>query len=137
MFKKSEGPLSYTVGSIDEVIEEKGSQFTAFREISFGEDTDKKYLECRRYMYNNEGKEQMLKGVTFLTPEGPQELAKAVIRNNFGTTEEYLETLKDSRSDFDVALNKVLGPEDKRFDPSLDMGEVYDAADFIPDDDEI
>ena len=77
----------------------------------------------------------MGKGVTFLTPEGPAAAAVAIIKSGFGTTTEYLETLK-TREDFDASLNEVLGEDDPRYDPNIKSPVIYDASDFIDDDDE-
>lgn len=133
MFKKSEN-FTYTVGKIDEIFEEKGNQFTTFREVYYNDSETPKY-EIRRYSTNSEGQEVMGKGDVLMTETGPQELAKAIIRTGFGTTQEYIQELKDSREDFDIAFNKVVGPDDKRYDPTIKMDEVYDAASFIDDED--
>lgn len=134
MFKNS-GEFSYTVGKIDEFVEEKGSQFTALREVYYN-DSEKPSIELRRYSVNKEGNEQMAKGVVFMTPTGPQEAAKAIIRAGFGETTEYIQELKDTREDFDQALNKVLGPDDKRYDPDVKMDEVFDASTFVQEEEE-
>lgn len=134
MFKNS-GEFSYTVGKIDEFVEEKGSQFTALREVYYN-DSEKPSIELRRYSVNKEGNEQMAKGVVFMTPTGPQEAAKAIIRAGFGETTEYIQELKDTRKDFDQALNKVLGPDDKRYDPDVKMDEVFDASTFVQEEEE-
>lgn len=134
MFKNS-GEFSYTVGKIDEFVEEKGSQFTALREVYYN-DSEKPSIELRRYSVNKEGNEQMAKGVVFMTPTGPQEAAKAIIRAGFGETTEYIQELKDTRKDFDQALNKVLGPDDKRYDPDVKMDEVFDASTFVQEEED-
>ena len=134
MFKNS-GEFSYTVGKIDEFVEEKGSQFTALREVYYN-DSEKPSIELRRYSVNKEGNEQMAKGVVFMTPTGPQEAAKAIIRAGFGETTEYIQELKDTRKDFDQALNKVLGPDDKRYDPDVKMDEIFDASTFVQEEEE-
>jgi len=134
MFKNS-GEFSYTVGKIDEFVEEKGSQFTALREVYYN-DSEKPSIELRRYSVNKEGNEQMAKGVVFMTPTGPQEAAKAIIRAGFGETTEYIQELKDTREDFDQALNKVLGPDDKRYDPDVKMDEVFDASTFVQEEED-
>lgn len=134
MFKNN-GEFSYTVGKIDEFVEEKGSQFTALREVYYN-DSEKPSIELRRYSVNKEGNEQMAKGVVFMTPTGPQEAAKAIIRAGFGETTEYIQELKDTREDFDQALNKVLGPDDKRYDPDVKMDEVFDASTFVQEEEE-
>lgn len=131
----SDKEFTYSVGKIDEIIEEKGNQFTAFREVYYN-DAETPKFEIRRYSTNKEGKEQMGKGCVLLTPEGPQETAKAIIRSGFGTTTEYIQELKNCREDFDQSLNKVLGPDDKRYDPDIKMDEVYDAASFIEEDED-
>ena len=98
------GEIKYKIGKVDEILEEKGNQFTALREESF-DDGEKYYTAIRRFYTDNDGKENMGKGVTFLTPEGPAAAAVAIIKSGFGTTTEYLETLK-TREDFDASLMK-------------------------------
>lgn len=134
MYKKSDGNFSYKVEGLDAIFEEKGNQFSTFRRVSFNDDP-KTYLEIRRYRTDNEGNEEMAKGFTFLTPNGPVEAAKAIITSGFGQTDEYLEVLKE-RDDFDKALNKVLGPDDKRYDPDIPMDAVYDPTEFVEPEEE-
>lgn len=128
------GEIKYKIGKVDEILEEKGNQFTALREESF-DDGEKYYTAIRRFYTDNDGKENMGKGVTFLTPEGPAAAAVSIIKSGFGTTTEYLETLK-TREDFDASLNEVLGEDDPRYDPNIKSPVIYDASDFIDDDDE-
>lgn len=116
--------------SIDELFEEKGNQFSRFAEVSWGE-SDKTFLEVRRYVMNENNEETPLKGFTFLDREkGPGELAKAIIRNGFGDTEELLEELS-KRENFDSALNNIVGKDSPHYNDSIPEEEFYDAKEFI------
>lgn len=117
--------------SIDELFEEKGNQFSRFAEVCWGEDTTKTFLEVRRYVMNENNEETPLKGFTFLDREkGPGELAKAIVRNGFGDTQELLEELSE-RDNFSSSLNKVVGKDSPHYDDSILEEEFYDAKEFI------
>lgn len=113
----------------DEVFEERGNQFSRFAKVSWG-DSDKEYTEVRRYTMNENNEEIPLKGMTFLTPEGPKELAKAIIKTGHGETEEYLEVLSE-REDFSKALNTIVGKDSPHYDPDIPEDEYFDAKEFI------
>jgi hypothetical protein len=112
----------HIVDHIDCVFEEAGNQFSALRKISWG-DSDKSYLEVRRWRNQADGTEFPAKGMTFLTEEGPGELANQIMKLGLGNTKQYLETLSE-REDFRKSLNTVLGKEDENYDESA--GELSD-----------
>ena len=70
-------------------------------------DREAKRPEIRKWRISENG-ETPDKGVTFLTDDGPKNLAKAIIKKGFGETAEYIEALKD-RDDFDDSLAQVIG----------------------------
>jgi hypothetical protein len=79
------------------IVDEKGSNYLALRKVKWF-DNDYK-LELRRWTSNAEG-EIPGKGVSFMTEEGPHELAKALVEAGYGDTNELLEILnsRDSES---------------------------------------
>ena len=76
-----------------------------------------------------------MRGVSFITEEGPNKLTVIMINKGYGKTETVLNDLKD-RDDFDSSLNKVIGKkkvekskntevivdEDEYFDPNNILG---------------
>lgn len=121
---------------IDDIFEEKGNRFSRFERVKWDPESDKSYIDIRRYEMNAQNEEVAGKGFTFMTEDGPAELSKAIIRNDFGTTEEYIEELakrddfvfalkncqiKGAISDTDITINKEFENSD----------EFYDANDFI------
>lgn len=113
--------ITFDITGIDEIIEEKENQFTALREVQWGDRPSN--LELRRWRNMPDGGEFPLKGVTFMTPEGPNTLAETLVNLGFGKTKDILSSLKD-RDDFRRSLNTVLGKSDELYDESA--GEVDD-----------
>lgn len=113
--------ITFNLTGIDEVIEEKENQFTALREVEWGDRPSS--LEIRRWRKMPNGDEFPLKGMTFMTPEGPNNLAETLVAVGFGNTKDILASLKD-RDNFRKCLNSVLGKEDENYDKSA--GEEYD-----------
>ena len=106
--EKSDAPFTYTVGAIDEVIDSKGNSVIMLRNIAWGENGKEK-LELRRWIVDiNE--EKPLKGVTFLTEDGPDNLVNVLLDKGFGKTEEVLGVLS-SRDDFKDALEELNKPK--------------------------
>ena len=106
--EKSDAPFTYTVGGIDEVIDSKGNSVIMLRNIAWGENGKEK-LEIRRWIVDiNE--EKPLKGVTFLTEDGPDNLVNVLLNKGFGKTEEVLEVLS-TRDDFKDALDEFNKPK--------------------------
>lgn len=105
------------VDKIDFTIEEQGNQFTALRKVQWG-DSDKAYLELRRWRNTPEGGEMAAKGCTFLTEDGPSELVNTLVELGYGNTKEVLQKLK-TREDFRRSLNSVLGKGDELFDEEV------------------
>lgn len=126
--------FSYTIlDGVNRIFEEKGNQFGAFRKIQWGSN-DKSYLEIRKWRNTPDGGEQASKGYSFMTEEGPGELAKTLLDMGYGNTKEMLSVLS-VRNDFRKSLNSVLGKEDELFDSSVGTLEddYYDPKDLIGD----
>lgn len=99
--------LNYEVHpDFDELIDERGNTSICFRMVDWNGRPAQR-PEIRKWRLNETG-ESPDKGVTFLTDDGPKNLANAIIKKGYGDTAEYLETLKN-REDFDEALVKVIG----------------------------
>jgi hypothetical protein len=119
------------VDNIDYTLEEQGNQFTALRKIRWG-DSDKEYLEMRRWRNTPDGGEQAAKGCTFMTDEGPANLINALIELGYGNTKEVLGKLSD-RPDFRKSLNSLLGKDDELYDDNVGTLEddYYDPKSLI------
>lgn len=101
--------FSYSFGEVNRIVEEKGNQFTRFAQIiwnSDGKETIK--YDLRKYVTEANGNEKMLKGLSFLSDNGPHELAHVLVEEGFGTTSKILTTIKE-RNDFREAVNDVYG----------------------------
>ena len=137
MIETSTNKITFTIAGINEVIEESQNQYTALREIRWGDRNPT--LELRRWRESpakdgskNEEDDYPLKGVTFLTPEGPNTLAETLVGLGFGSTKDILNNIKD-RDDFRKSLNTVLGKGDEYYDESageLD-DEYYDPSELM------
>ena len=90
----------------DVLIEERGNTAIYFRMVDWN-DRPAQRPELRRWRLNETG-ESPDKGFTFLTDDGPKNLAKEIIKRDFGETKEYIEVLTE-REDFDDALIQVIG----------------------------
>lgn len=102
---------------LDEIFDERGSQFLSMRRIQWvkeGDEPDrsKSKLELRKWMVGPDGVEKANKGMTFLTEEGPHELAKVLVHNGFGKTKDIILELK-SRDDFSEAVNTLFEKEEE------------------------
>ena len=119
------------VEDIDYTFEEKGNQFGAVRKIQWG-DSDKSYLEIRKWRNAPDGSEQAAKAYTFMTEEGPSELTKTLLNLGFGNTREVIDIL-NNRDDFRKSLNSVLGKEDELFDAEIGTLEddYYDPKELL------
>lgn len=108
----------------DHLIDEKGNMAIYLRKISWNGAEER--LDLRKYIINGT-EEQMNKGVSFFTEEGPHELVKVLTKEGYGRTKEIIESIKD-RDDFQKSLNIVLGKESEFYDDSVkdDEENYYD-----------
>ena len=95
----------YTVGDVDELIDEKGNQVILLRKLAWGDHKEK--LEIRKWIIGIDT-ERANGGFPFLTEEGPHNLTKALVKLGYGNTEEVLNELK-LREDFNEALVNTIG----------------------------
>lgn len=103
-FDKSAQVKPVKFGNIDVTFDERGSSFLALRRIQWckeGEtpDEEKSKLELRKWMVDKDGEEIANKGFSFLTEDGPHELARVLVKEGFGKTGEILTELV-KRDDF-------------------------------------
>ena len=122
-FKSFETIKPVKFGSVDAVIDEKGTSFIALRKIQWCKDDEepdetKARLELRKWRVTDQG-ERADKGFSFLTEDGPGELAKVLIREGFGTTKELLKELV-VREDFKETVEHFNDEED------IGGGELFD-----------
>lgn len=96
----------------DFIFDEKGNTFLALRKIAWSEGSQEK-LDIRKYYNSADGKETVGKGVSFITEEGPHELTRILVENDFGYTDEIINGIKN-RKDFMTSLVKVLNEEDTK-----------------------
>lgn len=121
-------------GDLDAIVDEKGTQFIALRKVQWvknGEEPDesKAKFEIRKYLVDKDGTEKPQKGVSFLTPEGPGELARVLVHEGFGDTKDILKELK-GRNDFRDAVETLNQDEDDT------TGEYFDMRTLLEDDEE-
>ena len=110
---------------LDAIFDEKGSMFLSMRKVQWvkeGNEPDplKAKLELRKWIVGPDGVEKANKGMTFLTEEGPHELAKTLVHHGYGKTKEILLELK-GREDFQESVNTLF---DK--DEDTGSGEYFD-----------
>ena len=110
---------------LDAIFDEKGSMFLSMRKVQWVKegnepDPSKAKLELRKWIVGPDGVEKANKGMTFLTEEGPHELAKTLVHHGYGKTKEILLELK-GREDFHESVNTLF---DK--DEDTGSGEYFD-----------
>lgn len=108
------------INDVDHIFDERNNTFLALREIVWGDgDDESSKLDMRRWGVNADGEESPHKGFSFLTEEGPHELARVLVENGYGHTKELLTELS-KRDDFNVLAKDVLGGVDNPdfYDPT-------------------
>ena len=121
------------VFDLDVTFDELGSRFLALRKIQWvkkGEEPDesKAKIELRKWMVDKDGSERANKGFSFLTEEGPHELARVLVHEGFGRTKDILKEIRE-RDDF-VESVKTLNEDEESTD-----GEYFDIRSLISEDD--
>ena len=133
MFKK-DGVITLDIkkDGINELIDEKGNSTIMLREVSWSGRENYK-LELRRWIVEEAG-DKPLKGVSFLTEDGPNNLVHTMTKLGFGKTDVILNNLK-TREDFDQSLIKVIGKtkinEAKESEIEISDEDYYDPTSFI------
>lgn len=122
--------------SVDEVIDEvPGNSFIALRKLRWSPNAQFK-LDIRKWFTNGAGEEIAGKGVSFMTPEGPDNLIEALLKVGCGDTRKTLNGLKD-REDFLPNVKQIIMEKGVNLDdievPSLDSIDVsfYDPKSII------
>ena len=110
---------------IDEIIEETKNATMMLREVAWnGRDY---HLELRKWIISGE-ELKPLRGISFSTEDGPNNLVDVMTDLGFGHTDEILENIS-KREDFPTAVKKVLGKGISEvvdeYD-SVELEEVYD-----------
>lgn len=110
-------------------FDEKGSMYGTVRKIQWvkpGEEPDesKAKFEIRKILVKDDG-ENLMKGYTFATEEGPSELAEGLVKAGFGDTKEILRSVR-IRKDFLEAANSINEDDDGSTD-----GEMFDMRDLL------
>lgn len=110
--KKENKSFTYKVGDIDEVVDSKRNSVILLRKLAWGDGEE--HLELRKWVVDI-NKETPLKGVTFLTEEGPNNLVSVLLQQGYGNTKDVLSSIS-TRKDFKEALDDLQHP--KRKSPS-------------------
>ena len=93
--------------SLNVVFDElPGNSFLALRKLRWNSSSPFK-LDIRKWYTNSEGEEIAGKGVSFMTPEGPENLVQALLENGYCDTRKTLNGIKD-RDDFAIAVKEVI-----------------------------
>ncbi|MBR2245898.1 MAG: hypothetical protein IJ880_02530 [Bacilli bacterium] len=112
-FKRNNGDekITYKVGDIDEVVDSKNNSVIMLRTVAWGENGTER-LELRRWKVDI-NQEIALKGVAFLTEDGPHNLVNVLLEKGFGKTDEVLSTLS-TRDDFEEFLENLNKPKSSK-----------------------
>lgn len=115
----------------EKVFDEKGNVILAMRKVSWGANASEENvkLELRKWYMDADGGERPNKGFSFLTEDGPNNLASCLVESGYGNTREVLTHLS-TREDFRPELNVVLGKKDEHYDDSV-TDEMYGAEDIL------
>lgn len=120
------------VDEYDKVFDEKGNTFLALRKVKWGGKEAVKF-DMRKWYNNSDGSEKCGKGFSFLTDEGPHELAKILVEEGFGHTEDILNGIR-YREDFVDSLVSVLSGDDVEGLKKAGISEEYfDPKDIFGD----
>lgn len=82
------------------------NSFLALRMLRWNPNSKFK-LDIRKWYTNAQGEEVAGKGISFMSPEGPENLVQALLENGYCDTRKTLRGLKD-REDFPVALKEII-----------------------------
>ena len=115
-------------GSINRIIEERGNYFTAVRMVRWKPEADFK-LDIRKYSSSEEG-DTPLKGISFMTEEGPTELITALLEEGYGSTNEVANSIFMHREDIVERISKLQSGEITVDDGDIHE-EFYDAKDMV------
>lgn len=96
-FQNAASSLKYESNpdGINKIIDEYGNMIIAVREVRWKPDKPYK-LDIRKYITSEEG-EKPMKGISFLTDEGPGELATTLLEAGYGNDVDVAKRLYESR----------------------------------------
>lgn len=111
----------------DNIFDEKGSTFCALRKVAWYNadkneeptEEDAKW-EIRKWRANDDGTDTPNKGMTFLTDEGPHNLAEMLVDKGFGETKKIIGSLK-GRDNFKDSVEHMYDEEE------INSEEFFDA----------
>lgn len=123
---KDKEDFSYDIDKdFDYTIEEKDNSFVALRKIRWGNREDYR-LDLRKYISTEEG-ERMGKGLSFLTEDGPSELVKVLLDNDYGKPDEISDTIVNNRRDIFEAISKKVNGNFPSIDNDGEDEDLFDA----------
>lgn len=131
--KDDKNDLRYKIfAGEDDIFDEKGSTFCALRRVAWynaakrdDEPTeDEAKWEVRRWKANDDGTDTANKGMTFLTEEGPHNLAEMLVDKGFGATKKLIGSIK-KRDNFKDTVEHMYDEEE------INSDEFFDARDEL------
>lgn len=132
---KKDGNITFEINpdGINELIDERANSIIMLREVAWN--GRQYHLELRKWIIDENGDKPM-KGVSFLTEDGPHNLVETMAKLGFGKTENILKNIKN-REDFDEELVKLLGKkkinEAKEKEVIITKDDYYDPENIIID----
>ena len=106
----------------DDIFDEKNNCFLAMRKVAWYNSNDKQEptiddakLELRKWRVDESGIDIPNKGMTFITPNGPNVLAELLLKKGYGDTKKCLLELK-KRDDFKDAVKHLYDDKDNNND---------------------
>ena len=135
-FKKDGGPIKFEIkeDGINELIDEgNGNSSIMLREVGWNGRDPK--LEIRKWIIDVD-KETPMRGLSFITEQGPQTLTEVLAEKGFGNTEKLINNIKD-REDFDESLVKVIGKKkiekSKNTEVTISEDDYFDPKSVLDD----
>ena len=110
----------------NEVIDENGNMVMMLRRVAWNGKEAR--LELRKWIIDTND-EKPMRGVTFMTEQGPHNAAEALVGLGYGRTNQLLNTLK-TREDFEESLVSVIGK--KKVEKAKSSTYVESEDYFIP-----
>lgn len=135
-FKKDGGPIKFEIkeNGINELIDEgTGNSSIMLREVGWNGRDPK--LEIRKWIIDVD-KETPMRGLSFITEQGPHTLTEVLAEKGFGNTEKLITNIKD-REDFDDSLVKVIGKKkivkSKNTEVTISEDDYFDPKSVLDD----
>lgn len=135
-FKKDGGPIKFEIkeDGINELIDEgNGNSSIMLREVGWNGRDPK--LEIRKWIIDVD-KETPMRGLSFITEQGPHTLTEVLSEKGFGNTEKLINNIKD-REDFDESLVKVIGKKkiekSKNTEVTISEDDYFDPKSVLDD----